>query len=109
MASTIKTTGAEYKRFITEPWPEDKYTDDVLLEVDGEKLGDGDDDTSMPDTAVVKIIYGVVYEGDKERSLVAEFAAWRKRQNTETFIVTVDKSKVAAVKAAIAAAGGKVQ
>ena len=107
MATTIKTTGAEWTQFMSDPWPDDKWMDDEQLEVDGEPF-EGDTD-GIPDTAVVKIVAGVVYDGDKERSLVAEFAAWRKRQNTETFTVIADKSKVAAVNAAIVAAVGKVQ
>lgn len=110
MASTIKTTGAEWKRFIAEPWPDDKYTDDTLLEVDGEEVDGAYDDSRIPDGAVVKIVAGVIYDGDRySRSLVAEFQQWRRHQNTETFTVTVDKDKVAAVKAAIRAAGGKFE
>jgi len=108
---TTKTTGAEFKRYYTDPvaWPEGWWHDDTYITVDGVDYSENDL-TTMPDEAVVKIESGYVVCGDSgdTMSMDAHFRKWRKAQNTTVLMVTVDNDKLEAVKEAIKAAGGKV-
>jgi len=105
---TVKTTGAEFKRFYadSEFWPEGAWHEEEEILADGEETDILDD---IPGNAVVSITGGIVFgiEG-KEPSLESWFRAWRKKQTTTSFVVEceiVDKDEVIA---AIIAAGGNV-
>jgi len=105
---TVKTTGAEFKRFYadSEFWPEGASHEGEEILADGEEADTLDD---IPGNAVVSITGGIVFgiEG-KEPSLESWFRAWRKKQTTTSFVVEceiVDKDEVIA---AIIAAGGNV-
>lgn len=112
-----KTTGAEFKRFYTDAdfWPEDggdTYHDDEVFTVNGQKAQDGIDIDHLADDAMVEIeggmVFGPKWDGD-EPSLEEYFERWRDAQQTASFLVECDQSKLDAVKAAIAAAGGRVK
>lgn len=108
-----KTTGAEFKRFYSDPtaWPDKAWHEDEEVIVDGANCSDDHDYTTIPDDAVVKVSGGVVYglnDGKEEPSLEAHFKRWRRLQSEETFVVICDKDKLDAVQAAVKAAGGKV-
>lgn len=108
----VKITGAEWKRFYNDPeaWPEGAWHDDQEILVDGETI-DGDYDlTKVPDAATLTLAGGVFFlKGTEEGpSLETHFKRWRKRQATEVFVVEVPREAAEAVRAAIAAAGGKV-
>ena len=104
---TVKTTGAEFKRFCNDPefWPEGAWHEGDEILADGEEADILDE---IPGNAVVSITGGIVFgiEGE-EPSLESLFKAWRKKQTT-SFVVEckiVDKAEVIA---AIIAAGRKV-
>lgn len=111
---TVKTTGAEFKRFYADPafWPEggDTYHDDALIGVNGVDHDDGFDPGAIPDDAIVTIEGGVVFDavGGGEPSLETYFRRWKKTQTTASFLVECDLSVVDAIKAAVKAAGGRV-
>lgn len=112
-----KTTGAEIKRFYTDPayWPEDDgntYHEDEYVEVDGVPLAEDASIADIPDAAIVKIDGGIVFsdrwEPEQAPSFDTYFKRWKKEQNTVSLVVECDKSKLDAVMEAIKAAGGKV-
>lgn len=111
---TVKTNGAEFKRFYDDStfWPKDSdtYHDDAVLAVNGLIQQDGIDPSTLPDEALVTIDGGVVFDavGGGEPSLETYFRRWKKLQTAASFLVECDLSKVDAVKAAIRAAGGRV-
>lgn len=111
---TVKMTGSEFKAFYNDPafWPEDVWHEDAELSVDGVDQPDGIDDEKLSDTSVVKISEGVVFgpkwDGSDNPSLESYFKSWRKKQSSTFFTVECDKAVFEAVKAAIIAAGGKV-
>ena len=109
---TVKTTGAEFKRFYGDKtiWGDNAgeiWHDDAEVTVNGNVQEDLDDD-SIPDDASITISGGVVFGVDGEPSLETFFKRWKKVQTTTSFVVECDTSKLDAVKAAIKAAGGRV-
>lgn len=112
---TVKTTGAEFKRFYNDPkfWPEGAWHEDEWIEVDGEEPSEDLPIEAVPDTAAMKITGGVVLglpEKDHSEgpSLEAHFKKWLKLQNTSTFLVQCPKDIADMVKDAIKCVGGKV-
>ena len=105
---TVKTTGAEFKRFYadSEFWPEGAWHEEEEILADGERPYILDE---IPDNAVVSITGGIVFgiEG-REPSLESWFRAWRKKQTTTSFVIECEIVDKAEVIAAIIAAGGKV-
>ena len=105
---TVKTTGAEFKRFYadSEFWPEGASHEQEEILADGEEPDIVDE---IPDNAVVSITGGIVFgiEG-KEPSLESWFRAWQKKQTTTSFVVECEIVDKAEVIAAIIAARGKV-
>ena len=95
----IKTTGAEFKAFYSDKtaWPEGAWHEEETITVDGEVDDDYDFDIEqIADAAKVTIEGGIVFKDDQATdgpSFEAHFRAWRKRQNTATLSVTVDKAK----------------
>ena len=95
----IKTTGAEFKAFYADKiaWPEDAWHEGETITVDGEVDDDYDFDIEqIADAAKVTIEGGIVFKDDKATdgpTMESYFRAWRKRQNTATLSVTVDKAK----------------
>lgn len=112
---TIKTTGAEFKRFYSDKefWPDGHsvWHEDEYITVDGVDI-DGDYDlTEVPDDSRMTIEGGAVMDErhpDKEQSFEGYFKKWRKNQSTATIIVEVPKDKLEEVTIAIKQAGGKV-
>lgn len=112
-----RTTGAEFKRFMTDPayWPNDAgdtYYDEEELVVNGAPLDSETDIETLADDDVVTIEGGIVFSPlwvGKEPSFEAFFKQWRKKQTSVTLLIECDRAVLEAVKAAIKAAGGKVQ
>ncbi len=109
---SVKTTGAEFKRFYNDPsfWPEGAWHDDDVVLVDSIEQDDIDVD-KISDTAKVTIDAGVVFMSANDRDGVGfdtYFRRWLKAQTVRKIVVEVDASKLEAVIAAIKAAGGKV-
>lgn len=108
---SVKITGAEFKRFYAdnEFWPEDTWHDDAYMAIDGIEQPDGIDVDTLSDTAIVQIDGGYICtpEGTGP-TLDTYFKRWRKKQNTVSFNVECDKASLAAVKAAIKQAGGRI-
>lgn len=110
---SVKTNGAEFKRFYSDEgfWPEDTWHDEALITVDGVEQEDGVDTEALADHAIVKIEGGVVFGPMWESegpSLETHFKRWRKQQTTVVFAVECDVSQQAAITAAIKSAGGRV-
>ena len=105
---TVKTTGAEFKRFYadSEFWPEGASHEGEEILADGEEADTLD---GISGNAVVSITGGIVLGiKGKEPSLESWFRAWRKKQTTASFVVECEVVDKAEVIAAIIAAGGKV-
>lgn len=113
----VKTTGAEFKRFYTDPafWPpeaashkDNVWHEDELISVDGEQREEGFDFDTIPDSAQVTVEGGVVFGLKDEPSFETYFKRWRKLQSTSVLVVECDVTKLDAVKSAVRAAGGRV-
>ena len=110
----VKVTGSEWNRFYADKaaWPEGAWHEDEEVTVDGEPPGDDFDFSEVPDSAMLTVAGGIVYltslahEGP---SLEAHFKRWRKKQTTTVIVVEAPHEAAEAVRAAIAAAGGKVR
>ena len=111
---TVKTTGAELKRFYADKefWPDngDVYHDDEYITVDGADMSESWDIYQIPDAAKITVANGRVFgvsEGD-EPSFESYFKKWRKKQTTASFVVECDLAKKAELVALIKANGAKV-
>jgi len=112
---TVKTTGAEFKRFYNDAtfWPQDAWHEDEEFEVDGEPISEDLAIEDVPDNATVKITGGCVLglpdrQDGEGLSLESFFKKWRKVQNTVVLVVECDKSILDSLKEAVRAAGGRV-
>ena len=113
---TVKTTGAEIKRFYHDKdfWPDDNgdtYHDDEEIFVDGTSLDIEKSILDIPDSAVVRIRGGIVFGpmwDSNEPTFEAYFKQWKKRQTTVTLLIECDVTAADVVAAAIKVAGGKV-
>lgn len=107
---TVKTTGAEFKRYYNDDqaWPDDAWHDGIEVRVDGVDLGD-ESVEGIGDGAKVEIVSGDVFlpENDDSICILKHFRKWLKNQNTAALMVECPKDKLEAVKAAIQSAGGK--
>lgn len=109
---TVKTIGAEFKRFYSDDsiWLTGMYHEDEEVTINGDQCIDFDY-KNTPDDAVVTVSGGVVCGpqfDENEPSLETFFKRWRKAQTTASFVVECDLAKLDAVKAAIQTAGGRV-
>lgn len=94
----IKTTGSEFKAFYSDKtaWPEGAWHEEEV-----EKIADA---------AKVTIEGGIVFKNDQATdgpTMESLFRAWRKRQNTATLSVTVDKAKEAQLRELLKEFGAK--
>lgn len=106
---SVKTTGFELKQFYNDPafWPDGVWHEDEEVIVDGVIWSD--DLNNIPDEALVKVSYGMVFnDTDDEPSFETYFKRWRKTQTTTTFTVTCENSLLEPLKNAIRAVGGKI-
>lgn len=107
----IKTTGAEFKAFYSDKiaWPEGAWHEEETITVDG-KVDDDYDIEKIADAAKVTIEGGIVFKNDQATNgptMEFHFRAWRKRQNTATLSVTVDKAKEAQLRELLKEFGAK--
>ena len=109
----VKVTGSEWNRFYadTEAWPDGAWHEDEEITIDGKAPSDDFDFSAVADGAMLTVAGGVVYLNGLEEgpSLEAHFKRWRKRQTTSVLVVEVPHEAAEAVRAAIAAAGGKLR
>jgi hypothetical protein len=107
-----KTTGAEFKAFYEDKtfWPEDVWHEDEEVTIEGAATPEDFDLSSVPDAAKLVLANGYVTneDGDDLGSFEGYFRKWRKKQTTSFLAVEVPHEKVDAVKAAVIAAGGRV-
>jgi hypothetical protein len=110
----IKTSGAEWKRFYTDPsvWKEGCWHEDETVDIDG--LASDEDLAIVADEAKVTLIGGVFFPSadgnpDEMLSLELVFRSWRKRQTTVFLSVECSRDKEASIREAIEKAGGKVR
>lgn len=111
-AVTVKTTGAEFLAYYNDStaWPDGQYHEAETISINGMEIAESADMEAMikPDDRVT-LSGGSILDSPREwRSMEAHFKDWRRRQNTETFLVTADLSAVEAVKSAVKASGGKI-
>ena len=108
---TVKTTGAEFKRFYFDDayWPDGTWHEDDEIEVDGLRISEDLAIEDIPDTASMRIAGGVVMglADGREPSVENHFKKWRKAQSTVSFVVECDKDKEGAVRSAVRAVGGR--
>ena len=109
-------TGLEFKKFWSDPafWPGDTHNDDVLLIVNGKAMDEDAEIEDVNDTDLIKIESGFVvdspfYKSGETPDLLSYFKKWQKIQTTVSFLVDCDHALFEAVKAAVLAAGGKIQ
>lgn len=112
---TVKTTGAEFKRFYNDSafWPEGAWHEDEEIEVDGSPISGDLAIEDVPDNAILKLTGGYVLglpnnDRGEGPSLESHFKKWRKAQNTVSFVVECDKKDVGMLKETIRIFGGKV-
>lgn len=98
----MKIKGALWKKFYNdEAYWGNRWHDDTFILFDGvevEEYGDPDDHV------VVDVQSGdVLFEGefDRDCSLTTFFTRWKKLQDTEVLVVTVDKEKAKELRAEI--------
>lgn len=113
----IKTTGAEFKRFYSDPevWKDGYYHEEEEILVDGkecyDEFGCYDLDLSaVADDARIEFQHGVILNKDNDpvTGFDTAFKKWKKKQTTVSFMVEAPKDKLEAIVAAIKADGGKV-
>lgn len=106
---SVKCKGIEFKAWLNSPWStnpsDDPYWDDVWVIIDGE----GTDDPipeDIYDDSDVEIEHGVIYmhQNGPAVGYSAEnhFKRWKKNLDSMTLVIQFDKSKLDAVKAALA-------
>ena len=110
---TVKTTGAEWKRFYGDKavWPEGSHHEDEEIVVDGQPWAWDADMMTIQDSAVLSVAGGIVYTKEHDTdgpSLESYFRRWRKVQNTVFLSCEAPRGSADAVKAAVLAAGGRV-
>lgn len=110
----VRVTGVEWKRFYADAgfWPDGAWHENERITVDGEEPGEDFDPSSVPDMAMIAVWGGTVFLNETARdgpSLEAHLKRWRKRQATTVLVVETPNEAADAVRAAIAAAGGKVR
>ena len=109
---TVKTTGAEFKRFYFDDayWPDGTWHEDEEIEVDGLPISEDLAIEDIHDTASMRIAGGMVMglADGSEPSVESYFKKWRKAQSTVSFVVECEKDKQESVHAAIRAAGGRI-
>lgn len=109
---TVKTTGAEFKRFYFDDayWPDGTWHEGEEIEVGGLPISEDLAIEDVPDTASMRITGGVVMglTDGSDPSVESYFKKWRKAQITVSFVVECDKDKEGAVRSAVRAAGGRV-
>ncbi len=117
MAKNITLTGAEFKDFYADSaiWSTDAYHDDTVIYVNGVQDDGTRDLAEIADDDVVTvedggvIMYPTHNGGEEVKDFCSVLKKWLKMRTTTTFLVTVDKQKMEAVKAAIKQAGGTVK
>lgn len=109
----VKVTGSEWKRFYADAdaWPDGAWHENEEITIDGNAPPEDFDFSAVEDGAKLTLAGGVVFMTGLEEgpSLEAYFKRWRKRQATTVLVVEVRHDAAEAVRAAIAAAGGKVR
>src|SRR5690554_3431021 len=110
---SVKTTGAEIRAFLDDDkfWTQkgESWAEEVEFEINGSVTYDLSPVT-LNDNDQIKLVNGYVCMEQEEEvvSLTTFFRRWRKTQTTTYLSVEVPKDKTDIVKAAIKAAGGKV-
>ena len=108
----IKTTGAEFKAFYSDPkwWPEGVFHEEAEIIINGEQSDDDTDLYAISDDAKISLKNGFVTNenGDDLGSFENFFRKWRNKQKTMIIVAKVSRDKLDDVISAIKAAGGRV-
>ena len=109
---SVKTTGAEFKRFYFDDsyWPDGTWHEDEEIEIDGNPISEDLAIEDIHDIAALKVTGGIVMgrADGITPSVESYFKKWRKAQNTVSLVVECGKDKEADVRAAVRAAGGRI-
>lgn len=106
----IKTTGAEFRAFYTDPaiWKEGVYHEDGIFLVGDEELDFSEDLESVPPNAVMKIDGGVIFDGDECLDFEKVFRRWKKAQAVVVLAIEVKRADEDAMAEAVKRLGGRV-
>lgn len=116
----IKTTGAEFKRFLDDPdvWDNnsgDVYCDEIYMTMDGEDFEDlPEEEGAITPEASIKIFGGRYCEfrsGDVRpgcQPIIDVFNAWKKKQSKRVLVVEIDASRAESLTELIKSSGGMV-
>jgi hypothetical protein len=113
---TVKTNGAELKRFYADPsyWSNgdgETWHEEEIITVNGVTTEDVAIE-EIADDAIIQLSGGVVFSNqwdvDHAMSFETYFKRWRKEQTTATIIVEIAKDRLDVLTAAIDSAGGKI-
>lgn len=109
----IKTTGAEWNKFYSDPkyWGNDTWHDDTVITVEGVVVEEYE---KLENTAKVTIEGGyVVIDGngpdEKSPSMETYFRRWKTEQTTIFLSVECPREKYEEVTTAIKSSGGKIK
>lgn len=113
MASAVKMTGADLKRFYNDDalWVDGMFQEDAEIHINGKQASDTLDADKVDNAAAVEIRGGDVMsgEGDYVCSLPELAQRWFDAQTHTIVTVKIEKSKLEALRAAVKAAGGEIQ
>ena len=106
----IKTTGAEFRAFYTDPaiWKEGVYHEDGIFLVGGEELDFSEDLESVPPNVVMKIDGGVIFDGDERLDFEKVFRKWKKARTVVVLAIEVKRADEDAMTEAVKRLGGRV-
>lgn len=111
---TVTTNGIEFKRFYLDEafWPDDLWSENEKIFVDGHPHESDELFTLIPDTATVKIVGGYLQSTTRRpvelMTYEGYFRHWQATQVAHTLVVTVPPECVEAVRAAVLEAGGVI-
>jgi hypothetical protein len=105
--------GADFKAFLADnaAWANGVHMDDVLVTINGKEYGDDVDLDALhilPNFAVEIVCGDVIRHGKRINSLRGHFDQWLAENGQERIVVTAPPKLMAAIRAAVEAAGGTV-
>lgn len=110
----VKTSGAEWTSFLASSrWKDQSaYIEEVSIVVDGSVFENDIPDT-YKDEARITILRGLIALQQDEQSVVfvtlsSFFKKWKQQQNTDIFLVSAPKEKIAFLRELIKQHGGKI-
>jgi len=107
----VKTNGAEFKKFYSDPfWDDGCYHDDVAFKINGKvPHPDLDIPNIIGDTDVVEFEGGFIVMGDDSTfDFEKTFLNWKKEQTMVTVVVWVPRDKLVDLQAVVTDLQGEI-